>query len=151
MSVTTDSAGAYSTDWTPPYPGNYLLEASWGGNNQLAPSQSSPASVTVTGSVQPTPTLLISSPTTTPRGLPVTLSITMFNPTRSSLNSNITIKIAGPNNYLLFDIIQVRIAANSQSTGYYDWAVPNQPGTYSITASSLSAESGVDTATIQVT
>src|SRR5208337_676390 len=62
MSVTTDSAGAYSTDWTPPYPGNYLLGASWSGNNQLAPSQSSPASVTVTGSVQPTPTLLISSP-----------------------------------------------------------------------------------------
>jgi hypothetical protein len=148
----TSTAGAYSANWTPAYPASYLLDASWGGNNQLAPSQSSPASVTVTGSVQPSPTVLVSSPATASRGQSVTLSITVFNPTSSALNANVTVEITGPNNYLTFDTIQVRVSPNSHSTGYYDWNVPNQAGTYSLTVSLFpTAPGGIDTATIQVT
>jgi hypothetical protein len=152
LSIMTDSTGAYSTNWSPPYPGSYLLEASWNGNNQLAPSQSSPQPLTVTGSAAPTPTVLLASPATTPHGQTLTLSIVVFNPGSSALDSNVAIQIAGPNNYVLFDVIQVNVPANSQSTGYYDWMVPAQTGTYTITLSLLPQTiSGVDTETIHVT
>jgi hypothetical protein len=152
MSIMTDVSGRYSTSWAPPAPGNYLLEASWSGNNQLAPSQSSSASLTVTGSVQPTPTVLLSAPATTPHGQTVTLSIIVFNPASSALNANVTIEITGPNNYVLFDVIQVKVNANSQSTGYYDWATPTQTGSYTVMVGLLPPTvGGVDIETIQVT
>jgi hypothetical protein len=152
MSVMTDGSGAYSTSWTPLAPVNYLLEASWSGNNQLAPSQSSSASLTVTGSVPPTPTVLLSAPATTPHGQTVTVSITVFNPASSGLNANVTIEITGPNNYALFNVIQVKVGASSQSTGYYAWAVPTQTGSYTIMLDFLlPALGGADTENIQVT
>lgn len=152
LSIMANGSGAYSTGWNPPSPGNYLLEVSWSGNNQLAPSQSSPASLTVTGSVSSTPTVLLSAPATTPHGQNVTLSVTVFNPASSALNANVTIEITGPNNYVLFDVIQVKVGANSQSTGYYDWAVPIQTGSYTVMVSLLPLTSGgVDVEAIQVT
>jgi len=152
LSVMTDGTGAYSTGWSPPAPGSYLLEASWSGNNQLAPSQSPSTSLTVTGSVRPTPTVLLSVPATTPHGQTLTLSVTVFNPASSTLNANVTIEITGPNNYVLFDVVQVKVGANSQSTGYYDWAVPTQTGSYTVMVSLLPpTPSGVDIETIQVT
>ena len=152
LSVMTNTAGSYSTAWTPPAPGNYLLEASWSGNSNFAGSQSTQQSLTVTGTVSPTPKVLLSTPTSTPNGQTVTLSVTVFNPTSSALNANVTIQITGPNNYILFDVVHVNVGANSESTGYYDWAVPPQTGTYTVTASLLpTAPGGLDTATVQVT
>ena len=43
----------------------------------------------------------------------VTLSITVFNPASSALNANVTIEITGPNNYVLFDVVPVKVGANS--------------------------------------
>ena len=150
MSLMTDNSGSYSTSWTPPYPGNYLLEASWNGNSQLAGSTSSPVSLAVTGSVTPTPTLLLFAPSTAAQGQLVTLSITVFNPTSSPLNENITVQITGPSNYVSFDVIQIQVGASSQSTTYYDWTVPNQSGAYSVTVGLLQARpGGIDTGTIQ--
>jgi hypothetical protein len=147
----TDSSGTYSTSWSPAAPGDYLLEASWNGDSQLAPSQSSSASLTVTGSTSPTPTVLLSAPATTPHGQPVTLLITVFNPASSALNANVSIEITGPNNYVSFDVIKVKVSPNSQSTGYYDWAVPTQTGTYTIMISFLPpTPSGVDLEAVQV-
>jgi hypothetical protein len=152
MSLITDNTGSYSTSWTPPYPGNFLLDASWSGNNQLAPSQSPTASLTVTGSLSPTPTLLLSSPATTPHGQTLTLSLTVFNPASSALNANVTLEITGPNDYVLFDVVQVKVNAKSQSTSYYDWTAPTQTGTYTIMLSLLpSTPNGVDVETLQVT
>jgi len=150
MSLMTDNTGSYSTSWTPPYPSNYLLEASWSGNSQLAGSTSSPASLTVTGSVQPTPTVLLYAPSTASRGQTVTMSITVFNPTSSPLNANVTVQITGPSNYVSFDVIQIQVGASSQLTTYYDWTVPNQSGAYSVTVGLLQARpGGIDTGTIQ--
>jgi len=105
----------------------------------------------VTGTAQPIPTLLLSSPATTPNGQTVTLQITVFNNATSQLNSNVTIEITGPNNYVLFNVIQVQAAASSHSTGYYDWAVPTQTGSYTIMVSMLPPSTGgVDVETIQV-
>jgi len=151
MIVTTDNSGSYSTGWTPQYPGSYLVEASWSGNDQLAGSTSPAQSLTVTGTPTPTPTLLLSAPSSGPPGQPVQLSITVFNPTSSSLNANVMVKIMGPNNYVMFDVVQVNIAAASHSTAYYVWMAPNQSGTYSVTADLSPSPSGVSTATIQIT
>ena len=151
MSVMSNGSGAYSTGWTPPTPGSYLLEASWTGNNQLAASQSSPESLTVTGSASPTPTVFLSSPATTPHGQLLTLSVTVFNPTGSTLNANVSLEITGPNNYMLFDVIHVNSNANSQTTSYYDWAVPTQTGSYTIMLAFMPPTlGGVDYEAIQV-
>jgi hypothetical protein len=153
MIVLTDNSGSYSTSWTPPSPSPstqpYLLEASWSGNNQLASSTSTPASLTVGGTVAPNPTLLLSVPSTASQGQSVTMSITVFNPTSSALNANVTVQITGPSNYVWFDVVQVQVAASSQLTTYYDWTVPSQSGTYLVTVGLLSARGGIDTGTIQ--
>ena len=152
MSVMTDSSGAYSATWVPPAPGSVLLEASWGGNNQYAGSQSSTASLTITGSAQPTPKVLGSVPSTVTHGQPVTISVTVFNPGNSVLNANVTVQVTGPNNYAVFDVIHLQVSAGSQATAYYDWTAPNQTGTYTLTLSLFPPTStGVDVETIQVT
>jgi hypothetical protein len=150
ITVIADGAGSYSAGWTPPYSGSFLLRASWSGNDQFAGSTSSPASLTVTGTVTPTPTLLLSVPSSASRGQSITLSITIFNPTSSPLNANVTVQITGPGNYVSFDVIQVQVAASSQLTTYYDWTVPNQPGTYNVTVGLLSTKpGGTDTGTVR--
>jgi hypothetical protein len=86
------------------------------------------------------------------RGQSVTLTVTVFNPASSALNANVTVEIIGPGNYVSFNVIQVQVAASSQATAYYDWTVPNQPGTYSITIGLLPpTAAGIDIGTIQVT
>ena len=150
ITLVTDGSGSYSTGWTPSHPGSYLLMASWSGNDQFAGSASSSLSLTVTGTVTPTPTLLLSVPSTASRGQSITLSITVFNPTSSPLNANVTVQITGPGSYVSFDVIQVQVAASSQLTTYYDWTVPNQPGTYNVTVGLLSTKpGGTDTGTIR--
>jgi len=152
MTVMTDNSGSYSTEWRPQYPGSYLVEASWSGNNQLAGSTSPTQSLTVTGTPKPTPTLLLSSPSSGSQGQSVQLSITVFNPTNSLLSANVMVEITGPNNYVMFDVVQVNVAAASQSTAYYVWMAPNQSGTYTATVNlSPSIPSGVSTTTIQIT
>jgi hypothetical protein len=151
LSLTTDSSGSYSTNWTPPSTGSYLLEASWSGSSQLVGSQSAPASLAVTGSVPPTPTVLLSAPANGTDGQTMTLSLTVFNPTSSVLNANLTISITGPGGYTLFDVLPAKVDATSQSKVFYDWAVPNQPGAYTITLGLLPpTPEGVDIETIQV-
>ena len=150
MSVVTDNSGSYSAGWTPPTPGSYRLEASWSGNNQLAGSTSSSIPLTVTGTTTPTPTLLLSNPTTATQGQLITLSVTVFNPTSSPLNANVTVQITGPGNYVSFVVIPVQVAASSQLTSYYDWTVPSQAGTYTVNIGLLSLKpGGVDTGTVQ--
>lgn len=150
MTVMTDGSGSYSTGWTPPYPASYLLRASWSGNSQFAGSTSSSVSLTVTGTVTPTPTLLLSNPSTASQGQTVTLSITVFNPTSSALNGNVTVQITGPGNYVSFVVIQVQVAASSQVTTYYDWTVPSQAGTYTVNVGLLSTKpGGTDTGTVR--
>ena len=151
LSVLSDSSGNYNAYWTPPAPGNYLLEASWSGNDQLAPSQSSSESLSVTGSAAPAPTVLLSTPTNATQDQTVTLFVTVFNPTGSAANESVTIQITGPNNYVSFDVIQVEVSGNSRSTGYYDWIVPSTSGTYAVIASFLPPTlGGVDLQTVQV-
>ena len=152
LSVMSNGSGLYSAGWMPPSPGNYLLKASWDGNEQLASSQSSTISLTVTGSVQQTPTVLLSAPPTATQGQTMTLSVTVLNPSGSDLNATISIQLTGPNNYTSFDVVQLRVGGNSQSTGFYDWPVPYQPGTYTVVAGLLPpTPGGVDLATVQVT
>lgn len=152
MILMTDSSGSYSTSWTPPYPGSYLLKANWSGNNQLAGSTSSPASLTVTGTATPSATLLLSAPSTGSHGQSVRLLIIVFNPASSALNANVAIEITGPGNYIAFDVAQLKVAAAAQSTAYYDWTAPNQVGTYTLMVGLLPPKAAAfDAARIQVT
>jgi hypothetical protein len=106
----------------------------------------------VSGTAIPSPTLFISTPLTVTHGQSATFSITVFNPTSTALTANVSIQIAGLNNYVSFDVVHVKVNANSQSTGYYDWTVPAQTGSYTIMLSFLPPESGgVDVETVQVT
>jgi hypothetical protein len=67
------------------------------------------------------------------------------------LNANVTIQVIGPGNYVTFDVIQVKVTANSESTGYYDWTVPDQLGVYNVTAGLLPTEpTAFDMITIRV-
>jgi hypothetical protein len=154
MAVTlmTDSAGSYSTSWSPQYPGSYSLQASWSGNSQFKGSTSSPPnSLTVTGTVSKNPTVMLAAPDTGSIGQSVRLSITVFNPTSSPLSTSAKIQITGPNNYVAFDVVQVKVQANSESTYYYDWTAPNQSGAYTVTVDLLSTRAPAsDTAIIQV-
>jgi len=152
ITTITDATGSYSVSWIPPYPGSYSLEASWNGNNQFAGSTSTPTSITVTGSVTSSPTILLSAPSTASHGQIVEFSIRVFNPTSTGLTTLVAIQIQGPNNYVLFETVQTNAPSNSYSTVYYEWTVPNQFGTYSVSVGLLPNEPGaIDTATIQVT
>ncbi len=152
MLLMTDNSGSYSTSWTPPYPGSYLLKVAWSGNNQLAGSTSSPASLTITGTATRSPTLLLSAPSTGARGQTIRLLITVFNPANLVTTANVTIEITGPGNYIAFEIVQLKVAATPQSTAYYDWAAPNQAGTYGVVVSLLPATpTAFDAGTIQIT
>jgi hypothetical protein len=64
----------------------------------------------------------------------------------------VTIEITSPGNYITFDVIQLKVAATSQSTAYYDWTTPNQSGTYTVMVGLLPPKpAAFDAATIQVT
>jgi hypothetical protein len=76
----------------------------------------------------------------------------VFNPSSSGLKANVAIEITGPGNYLTFDVIQVNVASSSQSTGYFDWTVPNSSGMYTVTVGLLPPKpAAFDAATIQIT
>jgi hypothetical protein len=38
---------------------------------------------------------------------------------------------------MTFDVIQATVAGSSESTPYYDWTVPNQAGTYTVSIGPL--------------
>ena len=98
-----------------------------------------------------TPTVFLAAPTNTVDGQIVTLSITVFNSANSPLNATVTLQITGPNNYLLFDVVQVKVNANSAATAYYDWAVPSKAGTYTVIAGFLPPSvGGADLEIVQV-
>jgi hypothetical protein len=96
--------------------------------------------------------MLLSLPSTGTDGQVVYMTITVFNPTNSLLNANVSIQITGPNNYVIFDVIQFGVAATSQATGYYDWTAPSQSGSYIVTVGLLPPKpTAFDTETIQIT
>lgn len=133
MVIQTNGSGSYSGTWTPPYAGSYSYRASWAGNSQFAGSTSFPdLPWAITGTPAPTIMLLLTAPPTSSRGQSVRLSVTVFNPTGIPIATNATIQVTGPGNYLLFDLVPVKVAALSETTVYYDWTVPNTTGTYTV-------------------
>ena len=147
----TDSAGMYSVSWAPPYPGTYQIRASWSGNAQYSSAVSSSVSLTVTGTVTPSPNLILLAPATSIQGQIVHLTITVFNPTASTFSTLVTAEITGPGSYVSYETIQVRIASQSETTAYFDWTVPNRSGAYTVTVGLLPPEpDAFDVTTIQV-
>jgi hypothetical protein len=150
--VNTNSGGAYSTSWTPPYPGSYGLQASWSGKSGFQGSASSPPSgLRVTGTPPGLPTLLLSVPSSVSKGSNAEFSITVFNPTSTQLTTEVTVEVLGPNSYVFFDAVNVQVAASSHTTVLYDWTAPQQSGSYTIVAQTLPVRSSAyDSSTIIV-
>lgn len=151
MAIQTNSSGAYSATWTPPYAGSYSYQASWGGDSQLAGATSSVSPWAITGTPAPSILVLLTAPATASQGQSVTLSVTVFNPTSISIAMSATVQVTGPSNYLLYDLVPVNATATSDTTAYYTWTVPNQAGTYTVTVGLLpTGPSAFDTANIVV-
>ena len=151
MVIATDSSANYSASWTPSYCGQLLVEGQLERDQLLRGSTSSAVSATVTGTPPANPTLLLTASTTATQGQSLRLLITVFNPTGPPINANVTIQVTGPGNYVTFDVIQINVAGTSESTAYYDWTVPNQAGTYTVTVGLLPTKPlAFDMATIVV-
>ena len=152
ISVNTNSGGAYSTSWTPPYPDTYGLRASWSGNSGFQDSTSSPPQgLRITGTRPGFPTLLLNVPASVSKGSSAEFSITLFNPTSTQLSTQVTVEILGPYSYVFFDTVSVQVAATSHLTVLYDWTAPNQNGSYNVIAQTLPAQpSAYDSSTITV-
>ena len=112
---------------------------------------SPPQGLRVIGTL-PTTSLLLVAPQAVSRGAVADLSVTVFNPAGSSLSTQITIQVLGPNGYVFFDTVNVQVAGNSQTTILYDWTAPNQAGAYTIVTQTLPSQPGAydsSTTTVQ--
>jgi len=137
MAVNTDIAGGYSATWTPPYPLTYSVRASWSGNTNYAEATSSSSALTVSGTVPLQPTLfIILQDSTYSKGETVTIDVTVFNPTGTTLEATLSVSITGPGGYYHFDFTDIEIVDSSLWTYTFTWVIPadSQAGTYVISA-----------------
>ena len=131
ITAQTESGGAYSVVWHPPYPNTYRLRASWSGNANYAEATSAPVSLTVTGTPPPQVTLLVSGPASVRRDGMATFEVLVTNP-GSSLTTTICIEVIGPGGYEYFEALQVSIAAGSTGRFQFTWQAPSTSGTYQV-------------------
>jgi len=137
MVVNTDSSGSYSAIWMPPSTLAYSLRASWNGDVDHAGATSSTCSLTVGGTVPPRPSLFITlQDSKYTKGETVTIDITVFNPTSTTLEATLYISITGPGGYYYPDFVAATISAEAFSTYTFTWSVPAsvQTGAYQISA-----------------
>jgi M6 family metalloprotease-like protein len=126
-----DAGGAYLAIWYPPYPLNYQLRASWGGNANYAGATSPTASLTVAGTPPPQVMLLIAGPTSVARGGSAIFDVLVTNP-GSSLTTTLYIEVTGPGGYRYFDTLQVSVAGGSTGRFQVTWQAPSIGGTYGV-------------------
>jgi len=130
ITTQTDSSGAYSIAWFPPYPNTYQVRASWGGNADYAGATSSTVSLSVTGTLPPQVMLLVTGPASFARGGTVTFDVLVINP-GSSVTTMLYIEVTGPGGYEYFDTLQISVPG---STGRFQftWQAPSASGAYQV-------------------
>jgi hypothetical protein len=136
--VSTGVNGQYTMSWTPPYPGVYLVKASWPGNAAYFGSQSNSPypTVTVTGPSPPKIALLISGPSSVASGGSVTFDVLADNP-GSATSTTLYFEVTGPGGYWYFDTQQVAVAAGGRGRFQFLWQVPRgvSTGQYQVSVS----------------
>jgi hypothetical protein len=125
----TDGSGAYSIAWCPPYPNTYQIRASWSGNAAYAGSTSSASSLSVTGTLPPKVTLLVTGPPSAIRGSTASFDVLVTNP-GDFLMTTLYIEVIGPGGYEYFDTLQVSVAAGSTGRFQFTWQAASASGSY---------------------
>jgi hypothetical protein len=125
----TDASGAYSIAWCPPYPNTYQIRASWSGNAAYAGSTSSASSLSVTGTLPPKVTLLVTGPPSAIRGSTASFDVLVTNP-GDFLMTTLYIEVIGPGGYEYFDTLQVSVAAGSTGRFQFTWQAASASGSY---------------------
>lgn len=120
----TSSGGAYSIVWYPPYPGTHQIKATWNGNSDYEGSESSTAALTVTGTLPPRITLLISGPTSAARGDSATFDVIVTNP-GSAINTTLYFEVTGADDYKHYDFQQVSVSAGGTGRFQFTWQIPS--------------------------
>jgi len=135
ITTKTSSGAAYSVAWYPPYPCAYQIKASWNGNGDYEGSTSSTASLTVTGTFPPRTTLLITGPTSAPRGSSATFTVIVTNP-GPSLSTTLYLEVKGPAGYVHFDLQQITVPASGRESFQFLWQIPSAAttGEYQVSA-----------------
>jgi hypothetical protein len=131
----TTGGGAYSVIWYPPYPGSYQIKAAWNGNSDYQGSTSSTATLTVTGTLPPRITLLISGPTSVVSGGSATFDVLADN-AGPATPTTLYFEVTGPGGYRYFDIQQVTLGTG-RGRFQLVWQVPStiSAGQYQVSVS----------------
>jgi hypothetical protein len=131
ITTQTSNLGSYSVAWFPPYPVNYQLRASWGGDsncsNCYAGAISTVASVSVTGNRAPQISLLATGPTPAARGSAATFDVLVTNPGSVALVT-VYMEILGPGGYAYWDTMQIS-AASGLTRLQFQWQIPSTAAT----------------------
>ena len=120
----TASGGAYSVAWYPPYPGSYLIRASWDGNPNYEGATSSMLSLNVTGVVPPRVTLVLSGPSSASRGDAAAFEILVDNG-GSALSATLYLEIVGPGGYRYRDFQQIVVGEGRKGRYQFNWQIPS--------------------------
>jgi len=81
------------------------------------------------------PSLLITlDDTQFSRGEITTITVTVFNPTDATLESELYVEVAGPSGYLYYDSKSIIVTGKSRNSHSLEWRIPPsaQTGTYQI-------------------
>jgi hypothetical protein len=127
ITTQTSNLGSYSVAWFPPYPVNYQLRASWGGDsncsNCYASATSTVTSLSVTGTRPAQLSLLATGPTSAVLGGAATFDVLVTNP---GLVTPVTVymEILGPRGYAHWDTMQTS-AASGLTHLQFQWQIPS--------------------------
>jgi hypothetical protein len=131
ITMQTSNLGSYSVVWFPPYPINYQLRASWGGDsncsNCYASATSNVASLSVTGLRQAQISLLVTGPTSAVRGSSAIFDVLVTNP-NSGPPATVYMEILGPGGYAYWDTTQTS-AASGLTHLQFQWQIPSTAAT----------------------
>jgi hypothetical protein len=134
--ITTQTSpwGSYSVIWYLPYPNNFQLQASWGGDQNYEGSTSPIAFLSVTGVVPSRITLLVAGPSAVARGSSASFDVLVTNPGSGTI-ATLYIEIMGAGGYHYFDTLQIFITGSSTARSQFTWQVPLglQAGSYRVT------------------
>jgi C1A family cysteine protease len=127
ITTKTNSGGAYSIAWYPPYPSAYQIKTSWTGDSNYEGSTSSTVSLTVTGTFKRV-TLLVSGPDSTTRGSSATFDV-LLNNTDSPLTTTLYFEVTGPGGYWYFDAKNITVTTSGRGRFQFTWQVPSTAST----------------------
>jgi hypothetical protein len=137
MRLRTSGGGSYEATWVPPYVYDYLLKASWDGNQDYAEASSSASTLSVSGTRPQSPGLLLSTGGSSySRGSSIPITVTVFNPTSETITATLYIEVTNSAGYLYRDMKSIQISPAGHETYILTiQIVPDaSPGTYALVA-----------------